>query len=289
MFVRARTNRGCLVGRVAQCLGTFVVAAMCVGIILLGFGAVPKDTVHDEDQDIASSIPTVASISPPSHFTLGPEAESYVRQLVLNTLRDPVGRCDFALQAAGAKVLSYLTSSPPVSDKHLHGGAMARAGPNAALRDDLRLGECWRIAGASAQLGVGIPELIHVTHVTINHIPIELASDIGEAPRKMFLWGVIDGPLNHALYRNWTEDGPALHPPGLGRIGPPMSRNHLYVLLATFEYDINAPFYVQTFQVDPSVSSKFYFGMFVLEIVDNWGGESTCLYRLRIHGSKALM
>lgn len=287
MVVRTRTIvKGSSLARVAQGI-TVLALALCFGIILLGIGSAPDKTTNNDE--LTPTTPTTTSTPPPAQavLTLGPEAETYVRQIVLNALRDPVGLRDFALQATGAKVLPYLTSST-LPDKRSYTGETPRAGPEAALRDDLRMGECWRIAGSSAQLGIGIPEFIHATHVTVDHIPIELASDIGEAPRKMFLWGVIDGPSNHALYRNRTEHGLVLHPPGLGRAGPPLSGKHLYALLATFQYNTNASFHIQTFQTDVSVAMKFYFGMFVLEIVDNWGGASTCLYRLRIHGVKAL-
>ncbi|KAI0753000.1 hypothetical protein C8Q80DRAFT_1096880, partial [Daedaleopsis nitida] len=205
--------------------------------------------------------------------------ESYVRHIVLSALRDPVSRRDFALQDAGAKVISSLTYPSTPSDRD------SRYGPAAALRDDLRTGDCWRMAGSSGQLAVGLPELIHVTHVTIDHLPVAFSPDVGEAPRKMFLWGVIDGKSNHALYQEWVANGRTLHPPGLGRLGPQLSAGYSYVLLATFEYDIYALSHVQTFDLNPAIiEANFYFGIVVLEIIDNWGSADTCLYRLRIHG-----
>ncbi|KAI0742709.1 hypothetical protein C8Q80DRAFT_1221159 [Daedaleopsis nitida] len=210
---------------------------------------------------------------------VGLEDKAYVRQVVLAALREAEGRRDFALHVGGAKVVSSLTSPSKGVDRR------SSAGPVAALQEDLRPGQCWRIRGSSGQLAVGLPELIHITHVTIDHVPSAFTTDPNEAPRKMFLWGVIDGKTNLALYRAQEQNARHDHPSDPPHRGPPLSGRHLFTLIATFEYDMHTPFHAQTFDVDVSIhQAGFYFGIVVLEIVDNWGSDDTCLYRLRIHG-----
>ncbi|RPD74276.1 hypothetical protein L226DRAFT_425821, partial [Lentinus tigrinus ALCF2SS1-7] len=223
------------------------------------------------------------------------ELEAYVNRLVSTALRDPVGRRDFALFQDGAAVITRLTHPAPAPGRRLPKHAELSSGdashpngrntPEAALHDDLRVGECWLVPGTSGQLGIGLHTFVAPTHVTIDHIPLEIAADIGQAPRKMVLWGLVEGSHNRALYRKLAERGEVLHAAALGRERPPVHSNQQYVFLASFDYNIFAPFHIQTFQISSiAVDEGLYFGVVVLEIVDNWGGQNTCLYRVRIHG-----
>ncbi|CDO75080.1 hypothetical protein BN946_scf185010.g5 [Trametes cinnabarina] len=148
-----------------------------------------------------------------------------------------------------------------------------------ALNEDLRIGSCWSVADAHAQLAVVIPQLFYPTHVTIDHVPLETTVDIGQAPRHLRLWGLLEDPVNRDVYYGIVSTEGA-------RSAPPISAGHQYALLADFEYNIHAQFHIQTFPIDPRIiQSHIYFGLVVLEIVDNWGSTSTCLYRVRLHGS----
>ncbi|KAI9056717.1 hypothetical protein FKP32DRAFT_1556856, partial [Trametes sanguinea] len=207
-----------------------------------------------------------------------PEFRAYVEQVVSSRLRDAVGRRDFALHADGAEVAEDLTWPSPNST-----ASFGRRLPEFALQDDNHIGQCWHIAGGSGQLAILLPTFIYPTHISIDHIPIEVAADIGEAPKNMYVWGVVDGKLNHARYLNLTSGHTV--PSARGRLSPPVAGNHSYVLLAALEYDIHAPSHIQTFPIDSHIIySRMYFAFIVLEIVDNWGSSSTCLYRIRIHG-----
>ncbi|KAI0364520.1 hypothetical protein BV20DRAFT_1039373 [Pilatotrama ljubarskyi] len=223
-----------------------------------------------------------SSSSPPIPITL----QAYVDRVISAKLRDPVGRRDFALHADGGRVMEDLTfplpihtsKQPPVSPLQ---------NPERALQDDIHIGNCWHIPSRTGQLGIILPVHVYPTHVTIDHIPIEIAADIGRAPRNMLLWGVVDGELNRARYLNFTSFE-QLVPSAMGRRAPPVMGNNTYILLSSLEYDIYASSHIQTFQIDPRlIYSRMYFGIVVLEIVDNWGSTTTCLYRVRIHGDVA--
>ncbi|OJT14865.1 Spindle pole body-associated protein sad1 [Trametes pubescens] len=207
--------------------------------------------------------------------------DNTITSAIAKALRDPVGLRDFALRADGACVLPDITTP---SRHHGPTEASAGAGPGAALNDDIRVGNCWLIDGDKAQLGFKLTEPMHPTHVSVDHIPMEIAADPGAAPRRMILWGAVDGDINQIRYRSININLTS----SIDHNAPPIPWNHFYAPLASFQYDIRAPSHVQTFRIDSRiVDSDIDFGVMVLEIIDNWGGETTCLYRLRLHGHPA--
>ncbi|KAI9057618.1 hypothetical protein FKP32DRAFT_1583353, partial [Trametes sanguinea] len=184
---------------------------------------------------------------------------------------------DYALAADGGMIFDELTWS-------FHGSVSTP--PEVVLEDDTRPGHCWHLSGSRAQIGISLPEFIHPTYVSIDHIPRPIAADIGQAPRRMVLWGIVDGWENreryakrmHALRANST----------LERDHPPLTKDdYVFVELADFIYNISLPRAVQTFPVREEVRQLgIDIGVVVLEIMDNWGSESTCVYQVRIHGTE---
>lgn len=264
--------------------------ALCIftAFIVLIAGVIAYDYLHDDiptpslSAHLATYQPeTPVSPSSSSHETLPTAIEATIDRIVDLKLRDRVGRRDFALSADGGTVVDELTVPLPN-----RGSPASPQPPKLALLDDMRIGKCWRVPSQNGQLAILSPHMIYPTHAIIDHIPIEIAADIGEAPKTMFLWGMVDGKLNYARYLNLTSEEPA--PSVCGRRAPPLAGDDLYILLATFEYDINSLRHVQTFPIDLHiVYSRLYFGIFVFEIVDNWGSATTCIYRVRIHGDVA--
>ncbi|KAI0644318.1 UNC-like C-terminal-domain-containing protein, partial [Trametes meyenii] len=205
---------------------------------------------------------------------------SYIHDAVTKALRDPVGLRDFALRAHGAAVLSELTSA------HLTAPTSALKtlanSPDAVLDDDFRIGHCWSLPNGTGQLGVRLSEIIYPTHVTIDHIAAEVATDPGTAPQTMTLWGGVDGTTNEGRLSKINAEATTS---SMGYEGPPVGLGYVYVALATFEYDIYSASTVQTFPLDKHITqSGMDFGIVVLEVKSNWGGKETCVYRLRVHG-----
>ncbi|KAL7284239.1 hypothetical protein ACG7TL_001521 [Trametes sanguinea] len=172
----------------------------------------------------------------------------YVERVVHLALRDPVRMRDFALYADGARIVHSLTAS------HLTKSAIKHVGsahsPEVALSDDNHIGRCWSSARKGGQLGIVLPELVRPTHVTIDHIPAEIAAMPGQAPRDMRLWGVIDGDVNHDIFQSLTKSAT---PSTMNYRGPPVSGGYQFVQLATIEYDINALAQIQTFELERDV------------------------------------
>ncbi|RPD58126.1 hypothetical protein L226DRAFT_467353 [Lentinus tigrinus ALCF2SS1-7] len=186
------------------------------------------------------------------------------------------GMRDFAFAADGARIVPALTS--------VDASAQKVNAPDVILRDNLAGGRCFSL-GTSGQVGVAIPALIYPSHLTIEHIPKCVAEDIGKAPRSIRWWGAVDGKHNQERYKWYltTVAGRSASP-----TAPPLTHGYTFVHLGDFEYDVHGGEYVQTFAMRELVHvSDMYFGVFVVEVLDNWGSSSTCLYRLRIHGQIA--
>ncbi|OJT15388.1 SUN domain-containing protein 3 [Trametes pubescens] len=213
------------------------------------------------------------------------DIEDIVRRAAQLASRGTVLRRDFALRADGGKVVPSLTSS--LVDHARSRGSPDALGPDVVIDEDLSIGRCWSIP-VTGQIGLSSPTLIHPTSISVDHIPKELAADIGRAPRRMILWGLVDGLSNLQRFRSVPTD--ELKAIANGRTSPTLSKNHAFVPLASFEYDINADFHVQTFPVHEYVAQlAMDFGVFVVEILDNWGSSDSCLYRVRIHGTPAVV
>ncbi|KAI0324606.1 hypothetical protein GY45DRAFT_1262531 [Cubamyces sp. BRFM 1775] len=205
--------------------------------------------------------------------------KAYIDSAVLKAYSDLVGRPDFALQANGARLLAEITSG--MHDRRTT--APKRSLPEDALSDDLRIGHCWTFEGSKAQLGVKLSELVYPSHFSIDHIPASIATDIRSAPRAIVLWGAVDGPVNEQRLLVTPPNTTLLA--SIGRSSPGLTYGFVYVPLAVVEYDIYAATHVQTFPLDSYVAqSGVDFGIMVFEILSNWGGETTSLYRVRLHG-----
>ncbi|KAJ8456370.1 hypothetical protein ONZ51_g12168 [Trametes cubensis] len=225
--------------------------------------------------------------TPPTHACSSPTfAFRTDETLVVAARWGPALRLDYALSANGGKIVLPLTSSERPRRRSLP----ATPGPEVVINEDSSIGSCWTV-GVSGQVGISTSAVIYPTHVTVEHIPRQIAMDIGRAPRRLILWGVVDGLSNvhkHRLLMGNHKTDLLSNSPLRSYHAPPLTDNHAFVALAEAEYDISDSSPVQTFAVDHRVvESRMDFGIFVLEIVDNWGGSDTCLYRVQIHGEAA--
>ena len=205
------------------------------------------------------------------------DVKQYVDDYMRRHLWGPPLR-DFALASDGALV--YEPYTVPPDDRSL--SSISR--PGAALTDDNRIGHCWYIPTTQGQLGITLPDLIFPTNVTIDHIPLHLAADPGQAPRNMVLWGVVDSDGNRERYFQHLHD---IHSnQTIDRTSPVIKgKDDLFFVLAEISFDSHGAGPIQTF---PTRSIPrdigLYVGTVVLELLDNWGASSTCLYRVRVHG-----
>ncbi|KAL1941592.1 hypothetical protein VTO73DRAFT_7031 [Trametes versicolor] len=246
-------------------------------------------------RQILAAIRSIGSDEPVVPMSYIPTTPAALRDIVQEAAFlarwGPILRPDYALGADGARIVSSLTSS---QSNHARARPPASTiGPEVVIDEELSVGRCW-LMSVSGQLGLSTPTVIYPQYVTIDHIPRQIAIDIGRAPRHLILWGVVDGQSNLRRFRSLsTHDAFSQVPVHLashGRSAPLITANLAFAALAIFEYDIASGWPTQTFPVFEHIrDSQMDFGVFVLEVVDNWGGSDTCLYRVRIHGEPAVI
>ncbi|KAI6150237.1 hypothetical protein EDD17DRAFT_1765893 [Pisolithus thermaeus] len=196
------------------------------------------------------------------------------RKTPVNTQPIPRSSYDYALWSNGGVVLSSLTS-PYGYDSWVNRLIGKIGSVQAVLEDDL-------------QEAITFQDVVRVTHVMVDHIPAELTNAIEIAPCKLLLWGMVDGEDNLAKYHSLRSSatGP-LCDLLTARMAPALSRGMPFVPLVSFDYNIHAANHTQLFPIpDSVVAAGMDFGVVVLEILDNWDGELTCLYRVGIYGER---
>ncbi|KAI6018424.1 hypothetical protein EDC04DRAFT_2576245 [Pisolithus marmoratus] len=194
---------------------------------------------------------------------------------------------DYALGHNSGMVLSSLTSSPAYDSWVSR--LLGKAGSvHAPLEDDLQEGACWHLPDWLRQIAVAFRDVVCVTHVMVDHIPAGLINVTDIAPRKLLLWGMVDGEDNLAKYHSLRNSATGTLCELLtAHRAPALSRGMPFLPLVSFDYNIHATNHTQVFLIlDPVTATGMDFSMVVLEILDNWGGEMTCLYRVGIYGER---
>lgn len=168
---------------------------------------------------------------------------------------DRTGMADFALESAGAEIISEHTSQGIKSNSPMLSVwkvplLYQTMSPRIAITPGASPGTCFAFEGDSGTLGIKLSQPIVVQNVTLQHIPKETSpvGHIESAPRSFELIS-INGRSEETL--------------------------------GVFEFsDAGKP--IQTFQIKQnalvSAAVKFKFN-------SNWGAPHTCIYRTRVHGS----
>ena len=210
--------------------------------------------------------------------------------------KDTIAKADFALSSSGASVIPSLTSDTleivpqglwqqAIATITGNGYAIGRP-PITALHYETHNGHCWPFAGDQGQLGILLALPVRIEEITIDHVASDIAWDMRSAPRKMEVWGFVEGAENLAKVAAWevSRNDAGLEVPTQPGSLPYSSK---YLRIAQFEYNIDAPNAVQTFPIDEDIHSLgLDFGIVTLRVLSNWGKEFTCLYRFRVHGQK---
>lgn len=159
--------------------------------------------------------------------------------------------------------------------------------PSTALLPWDEPGQAWCSSpspDSEAQLGIHFGgAYIYPTAITIEHIPARATLDIAAAPRDFDLWVQVANEteadrINTAIADNimpFREEGACR--------GDSPGRQSAWVCLFSGSYDIHKENWAQRFEVlgrDLGVST----GRVALRVRSNWGGDHTCVYRVRIAG-----
>ncbi|CAI6276089.1 unnamed protein product [Periconia digitata] len=150
-----------------------------------------------------------------------------------------------------------------------------RQPPSSALEKWDEAGDSWCAPpdaqrDGKVQLGVNLLSPIFPDQITIEHIPMTAvpAKNIASAPKNVELWVKSDEPARPRYGSSDICRGNGL--PG-------------WVCLGSVQYDIFGANHIQTF--DLQAESPVSIDRAIVRIVDNWGADHTCLYRVRLHGA----
>ncbi|KAJ2449069.1 hypothetical protein EV183_005090 [Coemansia sp. RSA 2336] len=109
---------------------------------------------------------------------------------------DRLGKADFALYSAGARIIPEMTSptfEPPARrllQKLWRGMGMVSSQPPTTILDpDTHIGECWPMRGSSGQVAIHLAQPVDVTDFALEHIAKSIAIDWRSAPRSIEVWG----------------------------------------------------------------------------------------------------
>ncbi|GKZ22940.1 hypothetical protein AbraIFM66951_009312 [Aspergillus brasiliensis] len=174
------------------------------------------------------------------------------------------------------------------------------APPLAALVPWQDYGDCWCSTprNGMSQIGIDLGQKIVPEEVAVEHIPKTATLKPENAPREMELWAryvlvqkgtsrpaktqaerySIHKPIMHALRSAWpTEPSTAYSDDAF--LGPS------YYRVGKFTYDIHGSHHVQRFELDAVIDSpELRVDRVVFRAKSNWGGNHTCIYRLKLFG-----
>lgn len=222
-----------------------------------------------------------------------------------NYLKPIFRRINYASIGVGAFIDPYLTSPTKTKDFALYTRLLLGSSglrkyqshpPIEALKPWGELGDCWCAAsirkatdsvdqpmngkeGRYVQLGIQLNHDIFPDEVVIEHLPILTSPSPGAAPKDIELWGDFSH-LDQLEFAALTNNA---HPIEEIEWYPQLA------LLGRFRYDAPANEhgkYIQIFRLEYNQDNKdeYWTKKVALRIKSNWGGDNTCLYRVRVHG-----
>ena len=207
---------------------------------------------------------------------------------------------NYALKQCGAQVLSDLT----FVDKHpassttflpdlsrlsssnkddLDITRTSTTSPDSAL--DVAPENCWEFNGTRGQLGLGLVDQLNITFISIDY---NAEDNVIDAPRFMVLWGLVDGSRALEQYHSLQHVAVSLRARLPLTVPEPSPQDKVYVPLAAFEYNPYLLIQQQYFPVfKETLQLGFPVGIVVVQVLGNWGGGSTRLCGVSVHGVPA--
>ena len=160
-------------------------------------------------------------------------------------------------------------------------------GPETALQPWQEPGECWctpRTKHGLAQLSVYPAYNMTPTHFTLEHINWNTLLHRGNVPKVLEVWAEVSDAATADRLRELNEKIPGYHQPS-DFPNPPGSRGTRFACVGQFTYDQDTDGIVMTKPLYPGLQEL---GLapkrVVVRVLENYGGEVTCLYRVRLYG-----
>ncbi|KAJ1874859.1 hypothetical protein LPJ55_001204 [Coemansia sp. RSA 990] len=155
-----------------------------------------NDAIHAQEKQIKDML------QPEWLTSDGDAAYANVARMIEEALNrysnDRLGKADFALFSAGARIIPKLTSptfEPPargLMQKLWRGMGMVSSQPPATILDpNTHVGECWPMRGSSGQVAIHLAQPVDITDFALEHIAKSIAIDWRSAPRDIEVWGYV--------------------------------------------------------------------------------------------------
>ncbi|KAJ1679106.1 hypothetical protein EV182_002712 [Spiromyces aspiralis] len=227
-------------------------------------------------QMIESRLSGLASAQPGDAAHL----RDFIRESLVQFANDRLGKADYALQSAGARIIPALTTDTlKVQPRKLIGQLLSKVGllPNYAkppatiLSPDTHLGQCWPMAGSEGQVAIRLAAPVKVAEFGLEHVAKSLAIDVRSAPRDIEVLGYLVPDSGEGSTDQAELDQ---------RVGD-------LVQLALYTYEPSDTSPLQTFPLLPEAQEYMKKAMvqtIILRVNSNWGHpDHTCIYRFRVH------
>ncbi|RPD65556.1 hypothetical protein L227DRAFT_493826, partial [Lentinus tigrinus ALCF2SS1-6] len=210
-------------------------------------------------------------------------------QLELRTVLDSVGLPDYALWAAGGRIVPALTSSTLSLSKPWWASLLYQNSlsywypPELAITPEVQPGKCWPMAGNHGSIAVEVTHPLSPSFFSIDHIPKQLTLQYTTAPRSIEIWGI---PMDQEQPCS-TGNSDCILTQGYNLLSNlDKQYKDLYFLhIANITYDIHTSLTTQTVPASSIIASYNILVKVVLFLIrNNWGSDLyTCIYRIRIH------
>lgn len=222
--------------------------------------------------------------------------EEYTKSLD-NLAQDRILELDLSQRAFGATIITSLSSrttlkqsatplwsSLPFSMQRRPVEITSKI-PAIVLESQLMLGDCWEFQGSQGHLAIRLPRPSKLTALSIHYFPFHELSPQGQlqAPRTIVLWGLVRSPKAELVSRFPESRQPSGAFLRRGHVLPDgIEPGDVFVPVANATFNVKLSLRKQI--VDFENAAHFLFDVIVVEVKDNWGGDSTCMYHVGVHG-----
>ncbi|PPQ76905.1 hypothetical protein CVT26_001267 [Gymnopilus dilepis] len=216
-------------------------------------------------------------------------------ELLKNHLNLHVLRRDYALRANGARILLDFTSAThqPLASADKYDSQLNLRSiediylPSVVLENQLVIGECWQFDGERGHVGIRLAKPVAISDMTINHAHplLILPTDTGKAPRNFILWALVGISDPSMVYPLPSARHPSTFLTNQGSLTTTaVVESGVFIPLIQGTYDIFAVTQLQRFR-NLRADHRLEVEVVILEILNNWGSDTTCLYHAGIHGT----
>jgi SUN domain-containing protein 5 len=190
---------------------------------------------------------------------------------------------DLALRGTGAQIIHSLTSKSLHAPRLFRPSRHAERLPAVVLEDSMTVGDCWEFSGSQGHVAIRLSEpaivsAFSLAYPSVERLPPTMAF---KAPKSVMFWGLspltpdlkAPTPLRYVLAKEFTSSN-AVHDP---EIRP----TDWLIPLLHISYNITAPLSHPVFSHQDSFGA---WDVIIIQVLNNWGAETTCLYHIGVHG-----